>query len=556
MIDIAWTALDYILTYTVNPDWGKSVPIEGDEEAWANSSQEIVFGDKTSWTFGLGCTTNIFGPRVDFNVDYSYLIKNIEKVEFIGKGRLGAGLVGSTGYFSFTLGPETSISYGASDLALQRKKHADQEFEIIFDDGGPETKTPKPIIWANLICTGLMVSAIAMVRFNHFTGFLCAKNKKLTEEVNKAINDVVKLVQPRFLAILAKMELAYHAKHYLEKTLKEIQDTPATIKEYLKNGTAEMKSDVEAVLRKLEWNKKFNSDMDQTKADINTQIDVASARINEQISFVGSIVDLFQEKRPNWSETNRPIGMRCQKYELVADGRFDSGAVPGSKDLPGKIRFNSQSHTFDADGNSQGIKNQSNFALESKSIRLELMEGSKQISNLYLDDKCLNIDSKPGVSITSSDGNSDSSNIYVTNCSINAQCGDDAKGPSIEMDGKNSQIIVSVGTKDAGCAIGIADKRISIGHLGIPQKPFMLPKIILLEDKIVMSAGISTIQLTKDGILLKSGTTSLELKPTKLKEMSAIIEQQAEMKKQIKTILKKLSVTAIDQKTSGIDKTN
>ncbi|MFM7541282.1 MAG: hypothetical protein ACKO9Z_16645, partial [Planctomycetota bacterium] len=81
MIDLIFTAIDWVLTEHGNPDWGKASTFatkEGDEaEAWANSEHELVLGDKTSWAIGLGNTSNTFGPRIEFIVDYSYFLTNI-----------------------------------------------------------------------------------------------------------------------------------------------------------------------------------------------------------------------------------------------------------------------------------------------------------------------------------------------------------------------------------------------------------------------------------------------------------------------------------------------
>lgn len=546
MLDILFTALDNYLTYGVNKDWGQSIPIGGEEpEAWANSSHDLVFGDQTSWTIGLGNTTNTFGPRIDFNVDYSYFIKNIGKK--IG-AKAGALFIGTTGFFTLTFGPETHISYGATDLSLQRKKHADQAFEIVADENG--SSTPKSILAINILCTGVIATAAILARINHYHGFFGKGNLEAVNKVNKGLNDAAKIIQPRYLAFLTVMELAFHAREYLNTLIVDL----ATIPSYIKNETTqtiiEAKNRVSAVLNKYKPFAETKASFEKTKRDVNIRVDYAFDKVKNQIQFIGSVIDSFQAKRANWYETNQKYSLSCKEYSLSASGGWDS--IPFNTGSPGKISLNSVSNEYDTKGKPTKINSSSDIQINSDSINMKVVEKGTQNKSSIVATKAEIILESNQVYLKSPDNGSDINTIGLTNNCIDIQCGTAATGPSLKMNGGKDIAIMSVGTEQLGKSLSISKDSIEIGNIGAAQ--ILLPRITISGTDIVISAGISTIELTATGIGIKCGETKLDLNPTTIKELSTIIERRSLLRSKIIEIMKKIDTMAIAMKKHGLVK--
>lgn len=554
MLDLLFTLADNLLTYAYkNPHWGKAEPIgeNQESEAWANSDHEVVFGDKTSWTIGLGNTTNSFGPRIDFNVDYSYYIKNIADSKAIGGllgGKLGAALIGTTGFFTLTFGPETTVSYGASDVSLQRKRRADQEFEII-DDKGPST-TPRAIITINLLCTGIIATAVILARINHFRGFLGSNNFDTVNKVNKALIDASKVVQPRYLAVLTKMELAYHAKGYIKETIEKLKDIPKYILDELEDATKASANRIKSVLNKLKNTAEIEKELGMTKAEIITESEKAMDIISNQITFVGSILDLFQDGRANWYESNQNYSLLCKKYTLEARGGWE--ANPFTQGVAGEISLKSVLKEYDqTDGNPGKTLFESNLDVKSNSINMKIVEdGTTNVSSIDATKDSIILESK-GVYIKCHDDKDTICTLHMEK-NIDIQCGKAATGPSLKMDGKENTAILSVGTKTLGKAIGISEDSLEFGHLGKIQKELKRPRLSISSDKVVISAGISSITLNATGIELESGPSKLSLDLTQISAISTIIEQQSKLNNRINAVIRTLKTNGIQIDKAGV----
>lgn len=556
MLDLLFTLADNILTYAYkNPHWGKAEPIgeNQESEAWANSDHEVVFGDKTSWTIGLGNTTNSFGPRIDFNVDYSYFIKNIADSKTFGGllgGKLGAALIGTTGFFTLTFGPETTISYGASDVSLQRKRRADQEFEIV--DNKVLSTTPRAIITINLLCTAIIATAVILARINHFRGFLGSNNLDTVNKVNKALIDASKVVQPRYLAVLTKMELADHAKGYIKETIDKLKEIPKYILDELEDATKAAANRIASVLNKLKNTAEIEKELGMTKAEIITESENAMDIISNQITFVGSILDLFQDGRANWHESNQNYSLLCKKYTLEARGGWE--ANPFTQGVAGEISLKSVLKEYDqTDGNPGKTLFESNLDVKSNSINMKIVEdGTTNVSSIDATKDSIILESK-GVYIKCHDDKDTICTLHMEK-NIDIQCGKAATGPSLKMDGGKQEAIMSVGTEDLGLSIKIFQKGISIGHVSEAQQALLSPVIHVARRAVQISAGLSSITLKPTGIELQSGESKLFLNPTTISAMSTIIEQQSKLNAKFEAMLSELKTKAIQKDNAALMK--
>lgn len=544
MFDFAWMAIENALRYN---GIGKAIPVEGkedDEEIWANSTTEVVLGSKSSWTFGLGTTNNTFGPRIDFNVDYSYVLKNLGKGKW--KGYFSPLVVGATGYFSYNFGPETNISYGASDLSLQRKVHADQEFEIIQE--GTNSLYPKTILQINAITTFLMVAVIAVVRFNHFLGFINDKTLGSVENTNALMNDVVNFVQPRFLAVLAKMELAYHAKAKLKELLAELKNSVSYMSDQAQSAITENMNTVQTVMNKLNWNEKILSDLQTSKSSVEAEIKKVEDLIKQNIRFVANVVEdsFLQNGRDNWYETNMAYKTMCSDYTLIANGK-EQPLVLGKTMLPGSISLATQHYDKDA----QKIEKQSGFLIKPENFKMKVQDDGKEFSSFDLGENGIKLVGKhdKGVIIQTKDQANAICQLHLIGKAIDMQCGDPKTSPSLKMDGDNNEFTLSVFTDTVGRSIRISKDSISIGHTSDPQQVAKLPQIEITPAGINLTAGLSSISIGFADIEFKVGENKQKIDPISISEIAVMAKQQADMLAEINNIIEKqkTQATALDQ---------
>jgi len=352
--------------------------------------------------------------------------------------------------------------------------------------------------------------------------------------------------------VLTKMELADHAKGYIKETIDKLKEIPKYILDELEDATKAAANRIESVLNKLKNTAEIEKELGMTKAEIVNKAKDAMETIENQITFVGSILDLFQDGRANWHESNQNYSLLCKKYTLEARGGWE--ANPFTQGVAGEISLKSVLKKYDqTDGNPGKNLFETNLDVKSNSINMKIVEdGTTNVSSIDATKDSINLESK-GVYIKCHDDKDNICTLHMEK-NIDIQCGKAATGPSLKMDGENNNAILSVGTDELGKAIAITEKFIKIAHVGNLQTAQKLPLITVSDNKVVISAGIASITLNPTGIELKSGTSKLSLDPTTVSAFSTIIEQQSQLNAKFDAILSKLKTKAIQKDNAGLMK--
>lgn len=320
MLDNLFSLADVILKNPI-PDWdptGTKNYETGEEDNWVNSSFDLNFGSRTQWTL-VGRHTEVnYGRKLEYKIDVDQFI--LSKFPSLNK------LIADGGFTSFIYGSESNLSYGSSNWTFQRKEAAAQEFETIQDK--MDTKTKRVHITFILLTLAIVV----LYRVNALVGFLGSKNKESVEKWNSLLTNSSNEIQYWHIYFIKKWEKANYAKKAVEKAVSDLQKILTDISANTLVATQEVTNRVTAILNSLDAKQQSEKKITDEVAKINKSVKDTIGILNNVTTQVGAIIDVYQNSRANWYETNKKFQLHCDSYTVDAAGNDDNTPLPVSQE--------------------------------------------------------------------------------------------------------------------------------------------------------------------------------------------------------------------------------
>ncbi len=417
-------------------------------EKWKNSKYDIVFGDSTSFTLGLGRQTIVFGPDIKTILDWTVLFDWAgEKI----KNKLGKffwnGLWGQGGSTDFILGNKNIFNYGTGDFSITRKLNPTVKVEIMGKKDQFINTIKYPYYWQKFLVMAYATFQITLgilIRIKYMGVGINVQNAGEKEDRKKLVELLMFLqsvIGVRILALLQLVETLYFTDKSIDLRRKHLEESVRDVVDVLDDQGNVIQ---EQIIQPNPPEAVGQVYRDHVSRELRQHLDIVNANITRSAQRVLWDLGLFVDGLDQGNEVRNYTNL-AHRWETEEDVTWNSGS--GFTHCVNPIRFGQ------GDGNNRNSSSFTTFIQNCETFeqRLKYKEGQinhanyLQISKLFF--RVRNSDPKSLISLNNGkDSDPSASYLKLTDGKITLGCGESNKAnPALNMGAKESYLSISQG---------------------------------------------------------------------------------------------------------------